>query len=155
MTFWKRLKIQWDSFFLKYEYAYNIQIFHKHSVRFLFFLQVCYDIPFKIVPMLVRPLTRYNIVSISLGKTHSAAITGESFCRLCQEICLGINSSYPDIPFYPQFYQFYWHILAMNNQTGIRSFLTCYIDVWIFFFVFFITSPLGRREMGGNAFLDT
>ncbi|PIK57089.1 putative serine/threonine-protein kinase Nek9 [Apostichopus japonicus] len=38
-------------------------------------VKVCYDIPFKIVPMLVRPLTRYNIVSISLGKTHSAAIT--------------------------------------------------------------------------------
>lgn len=38
-------------------------------------VKVCYDIPVKLTPALVRPLTRYNIVSISLGKTHSAAIT--------------------------------------------------------------------------------
>ncbi|XP_072031366.1 serine/threonine-protein kinase Nek9-like isoform X2 [Amphiura filiformis] len=35
----------------------------------------CYDIPYKDVPTLVKPLSRYNITSIAAGKTHSAAIT--------------------------------------------------------------------------------
>ncbi|XP_072166539.1 serine/threonine-protein kinase Nek9-like [Diadema setosum] len=40
----------------------------------------CYDIPYKDVPTLVKPLNRYNILDVSAGHTHSAAI--DSFGRL-------------------------------------------------------------------------
>ncbi|XP_063957945.1 serine/threonine-protein kinase Nek9-like isoform X1 [Lytechinus pictus] len=40
----------------------------------------CYDIPYKDVPTLVKPLNRYNIKAISAGHTHSATI--DSFGRL-------------------------------------------------------------------------
>ncbi|XP_030855681.1 serine/threonine-protein kinase Nek9 isoform X2 [Strongylocentrotus purpuratus] len=40
----------------------------------------CYDIPYKDIPTLVKPLNRYNIKAVSAGHTHSATI--DNFGRL-------------------------------------------------------------------------